>query len=134
MGLHFLRVLLPVSLVLLIASAPLQAAEDPPPLPSYELLARLLSYESRVLESQITIGVVVRGETALSHRFKTDHAIHVTFIWPVSDDRGSRVRETDTRVFLWNEQYGWFSYYEGERRGVAVIDVCSEKLGMIEIK
>ena len=109
------------------------ANEDLPALPSNEVLARLLSYESEVLERHITIGVVVRGEADLSNSFKTDHAIHVTFIWPVPD-RGSRVRKTDTRVFLWNEEYGWFRAITGERRGTAVIDICSELRGMIEIR
>ena len=118
--------------VLLISLAPLRA-EEPPPLPSDEVLARLLSYESKVLETHITIGVVVRGEADLSKKFKTQHAIHVTFIWPINEG-GRRVRHTETRVFLWNDEYGWFNAIGGRRRGVAVIDVCSEKLGMIEIK
>ncbi|MFP6875887.1 MAG: hypothetical protein VCA37_03570 [Roseibacillus sp.] len=125
------RVFLSVS-SLVLSLAPLQAA-DPPPLPSHATRARLLSYESKVLETHIVIGVVVRGESDLSKQFKTDHAIHVTFIWPVSD-KGSRVRKTDTRVFMWNEPYGWFTSMVGYRRGTAVIDICSEKLGMVEIK
>lgn len=109
------------------------ADEEPPALPTNETLARLLSYESRALENHITIGVVVRGESNLSKTFKTEQAIHVTFIWPVNEN-GRRVRKTDTRVFLWNEEYGWFRHIVGTRRGVSVIDVCSEKRGMIEIK
>jgi hypothetical protein len=77
--------------------------------------------------------VVVRGEADLSKQFKTDHAIHGTFTWPVSD-KGNRVRKTDTRVFMWNESYGWFTSMVGHRRGAAVIDICSEKPGMVEIK
>lgn len=125
------QILLSASILLIsIVSA---QAEEPPELPSNATLARLLSYESKVLESQITIGVVVRGEADLSKKFKTQHAIHVTFIWPL-DKNGARVRSTETRVFLWNEEYGWFNAIVGKRRGVSVIDVCSEKLGMIEIK
>lgn len=92
-----------------------------------------MSYESKVLETHITIGVVVRGEADLSKKFKTQHAIHVTFIWPVNES-GRRVRQTETRFFLWNDEYGWFNAIVGRHRGVAVMDVCSEKLGMIEIK
>ena len=98
-----IRPLVVFSLCLLFA--PLVAAQkEAPPLPSNAVLKRLLSYESRVRDAYITIGVVVRGEAVLSKGFKTDHAIHVTFIWPVAD-KGRRVRKTDTRVFLWNEQY-----------------------------
>ena len=128
----FSRPILVIAL-LCLSLAPLHAQEDPPELPTNETLIRLLSYESRVLESNITIAVVVRGEANLSKQFKTKNAIHVTFLWPVSE-RGRRVRKSETRVFMWNEQYGWFSYAEGERRGLAVIDICSEKLGMVEIK
>lgn len=125
------RVILSVGLVMISFNS--VRAEEEPPLPTNETLARLLSYESKVLESHITIGLVVRGEADLSKRFKTHHAIHVTFIWPISEN-GGRVRKADTRVFMWNEEYGWFNSIIGERRGTAVIDVCSEKQGMIEIK
>lgn len=127
-------VLRPFLSVLVLFGATFSAiAEEPPALPNNETLARLLSYESRALENHITIGVVVRGEANLSKTFKTQHAIHVSFIWPVNED-GRRVRKTERRVFLWNEEYGWFRHIEGTRRGVAVIDICSEKRGMIEIK
>ena len=83
--------------------------------------------------AEITIAVLVRGEADLSKNFKTKDAIHVTFIWPVAEN-GRRVRAVENRVFLWNEEYGWFIFFEGERHGLPVINVCSELLGMIEIK
>lgn len=132
MTISFSRLVLSIGL-LFLALGSLHAAGERPALPSHETLARLLGEEARVRAADITIAVVVRGEADLSRKFKTKDAIHVTFIWPVPEN-GRRVRAIETRVFLWNEQYGWFIYFDGERRGLPVINVCSEKLGMIEIK
>ena len=132
MNLSFFRVFL--SLALFQASlGMLQAQTGRPDLPPHETLARLLGEEARVRAADITIAVVVRGEADLSKNFKTKDAIHVTFIWPVAEN-GRRVRAVENRVFLWNEEYGWFIFFESERRGLPVINICSEKLGMIEIK
>ena len=67
------------------------------------------------METHITIGVVVRGEPDLSKKFKTQHAIHMTFIWPINAS-GRGVRQTETRVFLWNDEYGWFNAIVIRRR------------------
>ena len=132
MNLSICRVFLACGLVLLSLGA-LQAQTSRPALPSHETLARLLGEEARVRPAEITIAVVVRGEANLSKDFKTKDAIHVTFIWPVAE-KGRRVRAVENRVFLWNEEYGWFLFFEGERRGLSVINICSEKLGLIEVK
>jgi hypothetical protein len=89
--------------------------EELPRLPSNEVLVRLLSCESKVLETHVTIGVVVRGEPDLSKKFKAQHAIHMTFIWPINGS-GRGVRQTEIRVFLWNDEYGWFNAIVIRRR------------------
>ena len=92
------RVFLLVGISLLsLDSLQAQGGQKEPPIPSDDVLALLLSYESRVLPQHISIGIVVRGEASLGEKFGTHHSIHVTFIWPIAKD-GRRVREVATEI------------------------------------
>lgn len=119
--------------ILLLGMGGLVAGDGPGGPPDKDLLRKLIADEAEVLERTINIGIVLPGKVTTSDGFQADHAVRVVYLW--EEKRGTFTeRVVAEKTFLWNEEFGWFTWGRNDLRGAEVLDICSERKGLIRLR
>lgn len=129
-----LRRTISLSLALLAMGAGgLRAEAEPDGPPSRELVRKLLADEAEVLERTINVGIILPGTSTSADGFEASRAVRVIYLW--DEERGNlHERVVAERIFFWNEDYGWFTWGKNTLHGHEVLDICSEKKGLIRLR
>ena len=105
----------------------------PESLPREKLIRSLITLDEQIKSDQIEVAIVLPGELTCESGFVCRQAARVILVMPMIEN-GRKVRRVAERIFLWNEQWGWFTYREVQRRGGEAILVFSEKAGLAEFR
>jgi hypothetical protein len=122
----------PSSLVVAAAMVATVSAAQPDHELTPEIAKKLAALSTGEFPERLTVALILNG-SASGTAFDSDNARRVIVIHAVSNN-GPAVRKAETYTFIWNAEYGWFTWETSSDRGGDVIRICSETKGEVIIK